>query len=87
MTATWRKLLINVLDGNNETLNDIESSTLTEVELDIDFDDGYGCSEGKPFTVWTKNYVYFPVVYDGAEWVGFTYRNPNGKSTSHQGGE
>ena len=44
-------------------------------------------SEGKPFTIWTANTVYFPVVYDGAEWVGSVSRNPDGKPTDHQGGE
>ena len=66
-----------------ETFSDIESITLTEDELAKEFDNGYGASEGKPFTAWTAKSVYFPVVYDGAEWVSGVSRNPDGKPTSH----
>lgn len=51
------------------------------------FDAGYGTSEGCPFTVWTKTRVYFPIVYDGAEWVGSVARNPDGNATGHFGGQ
>lgn len=68
-----------------ETRKDIISYTLTEEELDIPFDDGYGGTEGKPFTLWTKNRVYFPVQYDGAEWVDSVPRNPCDEATKHLG--
>jgi hypothetical protein len=61
--------------------------TLTEDELHRQFDAGYGGSEGRPFTLWTTNRVYFPGVYDGAEWVASVPRNPNGEATRHVGGE
>lgn len=61
--------------------------TLTTEELNEKFDCGYGGSEGKPFTEWTENYVLFPVVYDGLEWVGKVPRNPCNKASSHFGGE
>lgn len=64
------------------------SCTLTEDEAVEEFDDGFGGHEGKPFTAWGEKYVYFPVVYDGAEWVGFAPRFPeDGETTEHQGGE
>ena len=62
-------------------------TTLTEDELNREFDDGYGGSEGEPFTAWGEKYVYFPVVYDGSEWVGFAPRNPCDEKCSHVGGE
>ena len=34
-----------------DTWNDIESSTLTEEQLDKEFDSGYGESEGIGFTI------------------------------------
>jgi len=61
--------------------------TLTESEMAIEFDNGFGCSEGKPFTAWSKYWVYFPVVYDGAEWISRVPRNPCDKSMGHVGGE
>lgn len=54
--------------------------------LDHQFHDGYGGEEGLPFTLWTKERVYFPVVYDGSEWVASVPRNPNGEATEHVGG-
>lgn len=87
MKTTWRKLLVDAMGETNESFADIESSTLTEGELDTEFDNGYGLSEGVPFTVWTKNHVYFPAVYDGAEWAASVPRNPNDHATNHVGGE
>ena len=54
--------------------------------LDVAFDAGYGSSHGPQFTAWTADRVYFPVVYDGAEWVGSVPRNPCGQATEHVGG-
>lgn len=55
--------------------------------LDVDFDDGYGCSEGPEFLAWDRIYVYFPVVYDGSEWVGRAPRDPRSTGQPHVGGE
>lgn len=85
--TTWKVELTQALSIAGETFDDIESITLDEAELNQEFDCGYGTSEGFPFTAWTKNTVYFPVVYDGAEWVGHVSRNPDGKPTDHQGGQ
>ena len=85
--ATWRKLIKAKLSENKEFWKDVQETTLTLKELDVEFDDGFGGSEGKPFTLWTKNRVYFPVVYDGAEWVGSVSRHPDGKPTEHVGGQ
>lgn len=54
-----------------------------------EFDNGYGTSEGYPFTLWTKTHVYFPVVYDGSEWVESVPRNPpdTPEPKEHVGGE
>ena len=79
--ATWRKL-INIAAGDDRII----SCTLTDEELDKEFDDGYGFPQGKPFTAWSEKFVYFPVVYDGAEWVGRAPRNPCDEVTFHMGG-
>lgn len=54
--------------------------------LDVEFDDGYGAPEGKPFLIWTEEFVYFPVCYDGSERVGSAPRNPRPEGQSHVGG-
>ena len=55
--------------------------------FDREFDGGYGGSEGCYFTAWGGKYVYFPTVYDGAEWISFVPRNPCLQATQHVGGE
>ena len=85
--TTWRKELDEALARNKEAWGDVDGSTLTETQLDAEFYPGYGGAEGCPFTLWTKNRVYFPAVYDGMEWVASTPRNPNGQATPHVGGK
>jgi len=83
----WKRLLESAMEDRGETLADLISCTLTEEQLLVEFDAGYGGSEGKPFTAWTENSVYFPAVYDGAEWVEGVSRNPDGEPTRHIGGQ
>lgn len=83
---SWKQMLVDAMEKRGEEFADIEQNTMTEEEMAEEFDSGYGGTNGTPFTVWTKNTVYFPVCYDGAEWVGSVSRNPDGKPTDHQGG-
>jgi hypothetical protein len=87
MNTTWRKLIMDEMSMNYDSWDNIVSNTLSDKEVDREFDDGYGCSRGTAFTVWTHDRVYFPVVYDGAEWCSSVARNPNGVATRHVGGE
>jgi len=80
--SNWKKMIEDTANGDV-----IIGCTLTENEMTVKFDAGYGGSEGKAFTAWSDKYVYFPVVYDGAEWVGRAPRNPCDEATSHVGGE
>ena len=82
----WKSLIAEELKENNDSWDNVVSCTLTEEELLETFYDGYGTEEGKPFTVWTKTRVYFPVCYDGSEWVGSVSRNPDEIPTKHFGG-
>lgn len=81
MNTTWRKELAAV------TTDPFVAVAPDEAALDVVFDDGYGGAEGPAFLVWTEEYVYFPVVYDGAEWVGRAPRNPRADGQRHVGGE
>jgi hypothetical protein len=85
--TNWKELIQEEMKDHNQTFEDVVECTLTDEELQVSFDSGYGCSEGAPFTLWTTHRVYFPVVYDGAEWVGSVSRNPDGKPTYHLGGQ
>lgn len=84
--TSWGEELIEALKLNGETRKDIEAMTLTPEQLTERFDPGYGGKEGCAFTVWTKNYVYFPAIYGGSEWIDSVARNPNGEATEHIGG-
>ena len=84
--TNWKKLIQDEMERQGETFEDLVECTLNDEELVVEFYNGYGGEEGKPFTLWTNNRVYFPVVYDGSEWVGSVSRNPDGKPTYHLGG-
>ena len=81
---TWRSLLAKAFLKTGDTHL---ISTMTDAELDKPLSPGYGISRGCPFTAWGETHVYFPVVYDGMEWVGYVPRNPCDTKTRHQGGE
>lgn len=83
MNNNWRKMIKDVLPVGETII----ACTISDEGLDREFDDGYGGSEGAPFTAWSENWVFFPICYDGAEWVGRAPRNPCDTSMSHQGGQ
>lgn len=85
MKTNWRKLIEVELKKQEESWVDVVSCTLLEKELDEEFDGGFGAPEGKPFTLWTHDRVYFPVCYDGAEWVSSVSRLPDAVPTEHVG--
>ena len=84
--TSWYDELKAVMKEDGEDF-DKRICTLTEKQLKKKFDSGYGGAGGDPFTCWGEKWVYFPVVYDGAEWVGRVPRNPCDIATEHQGGQ
>ena len=52
-------------------------------EMGHQFCPGFGAEKGCWFTVWTKDRVYFPTSYDGAEGVESVPRDPCGEATRH----
>ena len=79
--ATWRKAL-DEIRGDEELI----ACTMTEEQLDTEFDPGWGGTEGCAFQAWTKTRVFFPLCYDGSEWVGEADRNPCDRAREHDGG-
>ncbi len=84
--VSWRILIESEMQLRGESMADVEAKTLTDEQLDVFFDNGYGGTEGCEFTLWTKNRVYFPVCYDGSEWVDSAPRHPCDEATYHVGG-
>jgi hypothetical protein len=57
-----------------------------ENDFNVTFCPGYGAEEGMPVLAWTEQRVYFPICYDGAEWMGSAPRNYQFEGQEHQGG-
>lgn len=86
-TVTWRQLIDVEMQVNEDSWDNMEFIAIDDQDsLDAQFDNDYGSINGCPFTAWTTEHVYFPIQYDGAEWVGSVPRHPNGKALRHQGG-
>lgn len=83
--TTWKKEFEYCLEQTRDTFDKLDC-TLTEDELNVEFDAGYGGTEGKPFAAYSEKYVYFPGCYDGSEWIAWVPRNPTGKAIEHIGG-
>ena len=84
--TTWKREFDEFYEAEQKKNDTIIACTLTDDEMNAEFDGGYGGNEGKPFTAWSDKYVYFPICYDGSEWVGRAPRNPCDEATEHQGG-
>lgn len=84
--SSWGEMLREEFSKTGDDFNKM-TTTLNDTELFKRFYSGYGGANGRPFTAWGEKYVYFPVVYDGSEWVGHAPRNPCDEATRHQGGE
>lgn len=84
--TNWYMHLQRAANKRGEKIEELVH-TMTDKELHEKFDDGFGSASGCAFTAWGKNWVYFPIVYDGAEWVGSAPRNPCGTKLKHQGGQ
>lgn len=82
---TWRIMLAEEMKDHSDNGPVLKVSPSDEV-LDVEFYDGYGGAEGPAFTAWTQQRVYFPIVYDGSEWIGSAPRNPCDEALQHQGG-
>tara|TARA_R110002012_G_scaffold318308_1_gene536366 strand:+ start:16958 stop:17203 length:246 start_codon:yes stop_codon:yes gene_type:complete len=79
----WKDYIEEQVKKHNDKL---VYCTLTEKEALVEFDEGYGIEQGKAFTAWGVDRVYFPVMYDGAEWVDSVPRDPCNEATMHVGG-
>lgn len=84
--ATWYELIERAMEQNSESMSDVVASTFTGQAIHVEFDDGYGATEGIAFTLWTHKYVYFPATYDGSEWCASVPRDPSNVAMSHVGG-
>jgi len=83
--TSWRTMILEEIFYTEGPDAKLAACTLTDEQMDEEFDPGYGRERGAPFTAWTERRVYFPVCYDGSEWVGSAPRHPCDEATYHQG--
>jgi len=81
--TTWRVEITETMKESGESWEDVVQTTLTDEEMDRVFDGGFGSVCGCAFTLWTKERVYFPMSYDGAEYVKSVPRNPCDERVGH----
>ena len=84
--TTWRKEIEIAMKYHHETYDDVVFKWPEDGWEDEEFDDDYGVTHGRSFTLWTTKRVYFPVEYDGREWASSVPRDPCKVATIHQGG-
>lgn len=66
-------------------LQNIPSKILEQ--LKTPFFSGFGAEEGCAFCIMTEEFVYFPLCYDGSEFIGYAPRIPSKiQACYHQGG-
>lgn len=75
MLNSWWKMLEDACCTTGDNFDSLVC-TLTVEEMKTQFDTGFGFQEGKSFIAWGEKYVYFPIIYDGSEWIEFVPRNP-----------
>lgn len=85
--TTWRKELTSAKEEAKDQTPIIALAPNDVTVWDQEFYPGYGRSYGAPVLAWTEARVYFPVVYDGAEWLESVPRNPVSNGRPHVGGE
>lgn len=81
--TTWQDEFAKVSADDHSKVVAIASG---EEVLTVRFDAGWGGVEGPQILIWTEDYVYFPVVYDGAEELCRAPRNPRPEPQAHVGG-
>ncbi len=83
--TTWYSELMSAIKQHDDVLIRTMPPQGTDM-WHTEFDPGWGGTEGEPFTAWGRDRVYFPLSYDGSEWIGSAPRNPSFEKLSHQGG-
>lgn len=83
---TWRGVLLEAMSENGDSFDNLVKAVsfsdrgIVNSELnflDIEFDSGRYSQEGPSFRLYTKDYIYFPISYDGKEAVDYIPRDPD----------
>lgn len=84
--TTWAEELAAAMESAQDP-GPVVAYAPDEAAFAEQFDSGYGGAEGPAVLAWTERRVYFPVTYDGSEWLGSAPRNPQAEGQGHEGGQ
>jgi hypothetical protein len=70
----FKKEILSIAEKNNDSIFWCKPAL---DDLDRDFNSDYGSLNGDPFIAYGSEFIYFPVKYDGAEWVTCVPRTPD----------
>lgn len=83
--TTWRQALTEAMKEAGD-VSCVVAVAPSEEAFAVDFDDDYGSMpKGPSVLAWTERRVYFPVVYDGSEWLASAPRDPERRGQEHVG--
>jgi hypothetical protein len=80
--ATWRQMLEYAVSATKDSIDKLTFEP-ADIDLDREFDDGFGSEEGVPFRAYSRKWIYFVTEYDGAEYVRYMPRNPGSGVTPY----
>ena len=83
--TTWRTKLAYAMKSSDDPGPVIAYAPDDAETFDVEFDNSWGSLNGPPMLAWTERNVYFPICYDGAEWIESAPRNPQPKGQWHVG--
>ncbi len=83
--TTWRAELDSAMKVEGDP-GPVVAVAPREDILDVAFDAGFGLPDGPAVLIWTERRVYFPLKYDGAEWLESAPRHPQPEGQKHVGG-
>ena len=81
--TSWREHISIQMEHNEDSWDNFVACAPKDIEWDSLFEDRWGLPD--PFTLWTKDWVYFPVCRDSDEWVACVPRNPSEYIRGHVG--
>jgi len=82
MSTNWKEQIQKTMLNTGDSFDNLVFSTMSKEELEEPFTYNLW---GKPFTLWTKDYVYFPLTYNGYDSAGYAPRNPQLNAIDPQG--
>lgn len=83
--TTWRQELA-AAQRRADDQNEIIAYAPDAAAFVVEFDSSYGSPKGPDVLAWTETRVYFPVTYDGSEWMESAPRHPTTEGQEHIGG-